>query len=137
MTYRDEDTVGTEHDGDLYLEMLNDRRYLTFYDANFHRLSPTTKTSPSGTDHGPANSSCVPRAIGTPPPRPPCHMRESWAFQGIGVPFVTWLGVSRRGIEWSRVGLDLQGREPRLPALARGLEREFDACITKLTGTNL
>jgi signal peptidase I len=129
--YRDVDSQLT-HRGDVYLEVLGDRRYLTFYDA----AAPTDDQGPYMVKDGEVF------VVGD--NRGNAHDSRMWyGGEGGGVPLSTvsgvavviWLAVTEHGVDWSREGLDLETLQ--VPSSLGDLQSGVDACLAKVAGTSL
>lgn len=125
--YNDFDSPISKHEGELFVEYLGDESYLTFYDRPLG-LFPETQ-GPYLAKKGEA------WVMGD--NRNNSHDSRMWfGGQGGGVPFenirgralFVWLSVSDSGLDWSREGAPVMGR-PRLPAVAKQLEPQLDACL--------
>lgn len=131
-SYTDWDFNRTRHEGEVYLEVLGDRRYLTFYDDAVPRgdEGPFTVNDGEffviGDNRGNAHDS-----------------RRWYGGEGGGVPlstvngvaFVVWLAVTEQGVDWSREGQDLGALE--LPPSLGDLRQSLDACQATLKGIEL
>lgn len=124
--YNELDTLLGKHEGDLFVEYLEDQTYLTLYD----------RTTPAQDYQGPYT--VKPGEVWVMGDnRNNSHDSRMWfGGQGGGVPFgnirgralFVWLSVADGGIDWSRLGAPVMGR-PRLPVSMRGLEGAVDKCI--------
>jgi signal peptidase I len=126
-TYEASDEAMPHHEGDLYVEFLEDEAYLAFYDrasgAYPERQGPYVAKPGEvwvmGDNRNNSHDS-----------------RMWWQGQGGGVPFdnikgralFVWLSVSDAGIDWSRLGAPVMGR-PRLPPSQRALESGVSRCL--------
>jgi signal peptidase I len=132
-TYEDADLSRLHHAGDLYLEVIGDRRYLTFYDES---LGFQEDQGPFDVREGEVF------VVGD--NRWNAHDSRMW-FGGQGggvplttvggVPFVVWLAVRGDGIDWSRTGRDL--RAVHLPLSATDLQPQLDECLARVGGAGL
>jgi signal peptidase I len=121
------DMVYGRHEGDLYVEYLEDEAYLTLYDRGSggfpERQGPYTVKAGEvwvmGDNRNNSHDS-----------------RMWWGGQGGGVPYenvkgkamFVWLSVGEVGIDWSRLGQPVMGR-PRVPASMKHLEPAIDKCL--------
>jgi signal peptidase I len=121
-----ESSVVPLHDGDLFVEFLGDQSYLTFYDRD-----AGTFTQQQGPYVVKAGEVWV---LGD--NRNNSHDSRMWfGGRGGGVPYANvrgralfvWMSVGERGLDWSREGLAIH--EPTLPASARSLKEQLDACL--------
>ncbi len=126
-SYNDIDTPSGRHEGDLFVEFLEDEAYLTLYDhasAGFPEyqgpfVAKAGEVWVMGDNRNNSHDS-----------------RMWWGGQGGGVPFenvrgralFVWLSVSDAGIDWSRLGAPVMGR-PRLPPAMHGLEPNLTKCL--------
>jgi len=126
-SYQDIDTPTGRHEGDLFVEFLEDEAYLTLYDK-------TTMGSPGY--QGPFLVKPGEVWVMGDNRNNSHDSRMWWGGQGGGVPYenirgralFVWLSVSENGIDWSRLGAPVMGR-PRLPASNRGLEGGLTKCL--------
>ena len=125
--YDEVDSPLPRHEGDLYVEFLEDEAYLTLYDhaaGGFPEYQGPFFVKPGevyvmGDNRNNSHDS-----------------RMWWGGQGGGVPFenikgralFVWLSVAESGIDWSRLGAPVMGR-PRLPATMKSLEPALDKCL--------
>jgi signal peptidase I len=126
-SYMEVDSPLPHHEGDLYVEFLEDEAYLTLYDratGGFPEYQGPFYVKPGevyvmGDNRNNSHDS-----------------RMWWGGQGGGVPFenvkgralFVWLSVSESGIDWSRLGAPVMGR-PRLPKAMKSLEPALDNCL--------
>jgi signal peptidase I len=124
---------GPVHAGQVYLEVLGARRYLTFYDDNLGM---------GGVEQGPYTVKAG-EVFVVGDNRHNSHDSRMWnlgAGGGVplstvnGVAFVVWLPVSDHGIDWAREGMDL--RELAVPPGLGELQPGIDACTAKIAGTS-
>lgn len=130
-SYRDYDGRRTEHEGELYLEMLGDRPYLTFYDAAVPRSDEGPYTVKAGEVFVVGDN------------RRNAHDSRMW-YRGqgggvplptvIGLPFVVWLAMNDHGVDWSREGVDL--RTLVVPPSLGDIRPDVDRCVARLRGTD-
>jgi signal peptidase I len=122
-----EPPLQTKHEGDLYVEFLEDEAYLTFYDGSSmsypeHQGPFTVKPGEVWVMGDNRNNSH--------------DSRMWWGGKGGGVPFenikgralFVWLSVADSGVDWSRLGAPVMGR-PRLPKNMKSLEPAIDKCF--------
>ncbi len=125
-SYSDDGSLAPHHEGDLFVEFLEDEAYLTLYDrmGGFPDIQGPYTCGP--------NEAWV---MGD--NRNNSHDSRMWfGGQGGGVPFANirgralfvWLSVADGGIDWSRMGAPVMGR-PRLPAAMKGLEPSLEKCL--------
>jgi signal peptidase I len=126
-SYSELDSVTPQHEGDLYVEYLEDESFLTLYDHSSgsyleHQGPFIAKPGEVWVMGDNRNNS---------------HDSRMWfGGQGGGVPFenirgralFVWLSVSDSGIDWSRLGAPVMGR-PRLPPAMKHLEPALDKCL--------
>jgi signal peptidase I len=126
-SYHEIDSPMPHHEGDLFVEFLEDEAYLTLYDhaaGGFPEMQGPFFVKPGevyvmGDNRNNSHDS-----------------RMWWGGQGGGVPFenikgralFVWLSVGENGVDWSRLGAPVMGR-PRLPAAMNGLEPALDKCM--------
>ncbi len=126
-SYNELDSPLPRHEGDLYVEFLEDEAYLTLYDhasGGFPEYQGPFIVKPGevyvmGDNRNNSHDS-----------------RMWWGGQGGGVPFenvkgralFVWLSVSESGVDMSRLGAPVMGR-PRLPASMKSLEAPLDKCL--------
>jgi signal peptidase I len=124
--FEGEPPLQTKHEGDLFVEFLEDEAYFTFYDsasAAFPEHQGPYVVKPGevwvmGDNRNNSHDS-----------------RMWWNGQGGGVPFenikgralFVWLSVSD-SVDWSRLGAPVMGR-PRLPPAQRSLEPAVEKCL--------
>jgi signal peptidase I len=125
-SYTEEGALAPHHEGDLFVEFLEDEAYLTLYDrmGGFPDIQ------------GPYT--CGPNEVWVMGDnRNNSHDSRMWfGGQGGGVPFqnirgralFVWLSVADGGIDWSRMGAPVMGR-PRLPAAMKSLEPALEKCL--------
>lgn len=127
-SYQDVDAL-SKHEGDLFVEFLEDEAYLTFYD-HASGMFPEYQ-GPYLAKKGEA------WVMGD--NRNNSHDSRMWfGGQGGGVPFANirgralfvWLSVSDNGVDWSRLGAPVMGR-PRLPNAMKGLEPALSKCLAE------
>jgi len=122
------------HEGDLYVEYLDDQTFLTFYD----RTTASNIPEYQGPFRAKAGEVWV---MGD--NRNNSHDSRMWYFgQGGGVPFenirgralFVWLSVSDAGIDLSREGVPVMG-PPKLPPSAGKLAPALAACVKNRPST--
>ena len=125
-SYSEADSL-QRHQGDLYVEFLEEQAYLTLYDHSAS-LAPELQ-GPYYVKQGEA------WVMGD--NRHNSHdSRLWWGGQGGGVPFANikgralfvWLSVGDKGMDWSRLGAPVMGR-PRLPPAMAQLEGGLSKCL--------
>lgn len=125
-SYSEEGSLAPHHEGDLFVEFLEDEAYLTLYDrmGGFPDIQGPYTCG--------ANEAWV---MGD--NRNNSHDSRMWfGGQGGGVPFgnirgralFVWLSVADGGIDWTRMGAPVMGR-PRLPAAMKALEPGLEKCL--------
>jgi signal peptidase I len=126
-SYSEVDSLVPSHEGELYVEFLEDEAYLTLYDriaggSTEYQGPFTVKPGEAWVMGDNRNNS---------------HDSRMWfGGQGGGVPFenirgralFVWLSVSDSGFDVSRLGAPVMGR-PRLPKAMKGLEPAVDKCL--------
>jgi signal peptidase I len=124
---------GRVHAGEVYLEVLGARRYLTFYDENL---------GISGLEQGPYTVKPG-EVFVVGDNRDNSHDSRMWNWGAgggvprstiIGVAFVVWLPLGDHGIEWAREGMDLT--ELAIPPELGELQPGIDACTVKIARTS-
>jgi signal peptidase I len=126
-SYNEIDSPLPRHEGDLYVEFLEDEAYLTLYDhaaGGFPEYQGPFFVKPGevyvmGDNRNNSHDS-----------------RMWWGGQGGGVPFenikgralFVWLSVSESGMDVTRMGAPVMGR-PRLPTAMKSLEQPLDKCL--------
>jgi len=126
-SYNEIDSPLPRHEGDLYVEFLEDEAYLTLYDhaaGGFPEYQGPFFVKPGevyvmGDNRNNSHDS-----------------RMWWGGQGGGVPFenikgralFVWLSVSESGMDMTRMGAPVMGR-PRLPTAMKSLEQPLDKCL--------
>ena len=126
-SYSDIDSTLSKHEGDLFVEFLEDQAYLTFYDraAGMFPEYQGPYFAKKGEVWVMGDN------------RNNSHDSRMWfGGQGGGVPFdnirgralFVWLSVSENGVDWSRLGAPVMGR-PRLPVAMKGLEPGLTKCL--------
>jgi len=126
-SYNESESVLPRHEGDLYVEFLEDEAYLTLYDhasGGFPEYQGPYYVKPNeayvmGDNRNNSHDS-----------------RMWWGGQGGGVPFenikgralFVWLSVAENGVDFSRLGAPVMGR-PRLPGAMKALEPALDKCL--------
>ncbi len=126
-SYSDGDSTMLKHEGDLFVEFLEDEAYLTLYDHSSGMfpeyqgpyLAKKGEVWVMGDNRNNSHDS-----------------RMWFGGQGGGVPFANirgralfvWLSVSDSGVDMSRLGAPVMGR-PRLPHANKGLEPALSKCL--------
>ena len=126
-SYTEFDQVNPSHEGDLFVEYLEDQSYVTLYDrsaGSFGDVQGPFYAQPGevwvmGDNRNNSHDS-----------------RMWWGGRGGGVPFANirgkalfvWLSITESGIDWTRLGAPVMGR-PRLPTAMRSLEPALDKCL--------
>jgi signal peptidase I len=125
-SYTEDGSLAPHHEGDLFVEFLEDEAYLTLYDrmGGFPDIQ------------GPYT--CGPNEVWVMGDnRNNSHDSRMWfGGQGGGVPFenirgralFVWLSVADGGIDWTRMGAPVMGR-PRLPPAMKSLEPAIEKCL--------
>jgi signal peptidase I len=126
-SYTEVDVPVPTHEGDLFVEFLEDEAYLTLFDrqsGGFPEYQGPFEVKPG-------------EAWVMGDNRNNSHDSRMWfGGQGGGVPFenirgralFVWLSVPPTGIDWSREGVPVMGR-PRLPTAMKKLEPALDKCL--------
>jgi signal peptidase I len=125
-SYVEEGALGARHEGDLFVEFLEDEAYLTLYDriGGFPDIQGPYTAKPGEVWVMGDN-------------RNNSHDSRMWnGGQGAGVPFdnirgralFVWLSVADGGIDWTRMGAPVMGR-PRLPTSMKELEPALGKCL--------
>ena len=131
-SYKDWGFDQRQHEGEVYLEVLGDRRYLTFYDASV----------PRG-DEGPYTVKDDEFFVVGDNRRNAHDSRMWYGGEGGGVPlstvsgvaFVVWLAATDYGVDWPREGQDLGALQ--VPLSLGDLQPGVEACRAKLKGIEL
>jgi signal peptidase I len=127
-SYTEVDAPVPQHEGDLYVEYLEDQAYLTLYDH---------ATGGFPEYQGPYHLTKQDEVWVMGDNRNNSHDSRMWnGGQGGGVPYgnvrgkalFVWLSVTDSGVDWSRLGAPVMGR-PRLPAAMHALEPALDKCL--------
>ncbi len=126
-SYNEFDQANPNHEGDLFVEYLEDQSYVTLYDRA--AVSFGDAQGPFYAQQGEV------WVMGD--NRNNSHdSRMWWGGRGGGVPFANirgkalfvWLSVTDSGVDMSRLGAPVMGR-PRLPAAMKSLEPALDKCL--------
>ena len=126
-SYTEGEPIASKHEGDLFVEFLEDEAYLTLYDryaggANDYQGPYFVRPGEVYVMGDNRNNS---------------HDSRMWfGGQGGGVPFenvkgralFVWLSVGEQGMAWSRLGAPVMGK-PRLPPEMRALEPALEKCL--------
>jgi len=126
-TYTEGEPVPAKHEGDLFVEFLDDEAFLTLYDRYSGGMNDYQ--GPYFVKPGEAY------VMGD--NRHNSHDSRMWfGGQGGGVPFenirgralFVWLSVGERGMAWNRLGAPVMGK-PRLPPDMAGLQPALEKCL--------
>lgn len=126
-SYSEFDQANPTHEGDLFVEYLEDQSYVTLYDRS---------TVSFGDSQGPFYAQPGEVWVMGDNRNNSHDSRMWWGGKGGGVPYANirgkalfvWLSITDSGFDWSRFGAPVMGR-PRLPASMKSLEPALDKCL--------